>query len=304
MSRQVRISLTLLVCLFAYGVQGQTPDLSLSHYEDSLKNLGHTITNDTLEHNRIQANYTFIRTLTSALKHKGSFNYPFSLLNSVISAKYSEDKKFRIFTWFVYLDDGTFRYYGAIQLNNPEKLELIPLIDGTPEIEHEELATLAANNWFGAVYYDIISVANGKNPYYVLLGWKGKDHKVTSKVFEILQFKGKTATFGLPTIQREPKSNSFLHRKVFNFSSAASMLLRYNRNDKLFVFDHLVPIDPKLASDRSQYIPDLTYDGYRFRNGKWIYVESINLKNLPDEKDNLYVDPTKVNSGTTPIRQY
>lgn len=300
----MRIVFTLLLLQAALLVHAQIASPSLYQYEDSLRNLGQIITNDTLEHHRIQANYNFIKTLTQALKQKGSFNYAFSQLNEVISTRYSEDKKFRIFSWFVYLDNGAFRYYGAIQLNNPEKLELIPLIDGTAEIENEENAVLMPNNWLGAVYYDIISVANGKKPYYVLLGWKGRDLKTSSKVFEILHLKDKTASFGLPVVQSEPKSNSFLHRKVFTYSGNASMLLRYSRNDKLFIFDHLVPSNDNLKEDKSQYIPDLTYDGYRFRNGKWMYTENLNVKNLPDEKDNLFIDPSTINVGTTPIRQY
>ncbi len=300
----MRIVFTFLLLQAVFFVNGQTVNIPLYQYEDSLKNLGQIITNDTLEYNRIQANYNFIKTLTGALKQKGSFNYAFSQLNEVISARYSEDKKFRIFSWFVYLDNGGFRYYGAIQLNNPEKLELIPLIDGTAQIENEEHTALMPNNWLGAVYYDIISVANGKNPYYILLGWKGRDLKTSSKVFEALFLKGKTVTFGSPIVQSEPKSNSFLHRKVFTYSSNASMLLRYSRNDKVFIFDHLVPSNDNLKEDKSQYIPDLTYDGYRFRNGKWMYVENLNVKNLPDEKDNLFVDPSKINVGTTPMRQY
>src|SRR5690606_4476813 len=98
---------------------------SIYSYEDSLQHLGTIITNDTSEAKRITANYTFVKTLVNALKEKNSFNYPFKKLNNIISIKTAPDKKFRIFTWFLLNDNGSFRYYGALQLNNPNKLELI-----------------------------------------------------------------------------------------------------------------------------------------------------------------------------------
>lgn len=299
----MRIIAILLFILIPFFAKSQTAGLSLHQYEDSLKNLGKTITNDTLESNRIQANYTFIKTLTSALKQKGSFNYNFSQLNDIISVKTSDDRKFKIFTWFVYLNNGSFRYYGAIQMNNPEKLELIPLIDGTPEIVDPENVVLPSNKWLGAVYYDIIPVS-GKNPYYILLGWKGQDTETSSKIFEPLSFKGGNAFFGMPVVQNEPSDKQYLHRKIFTYNSNASILLRYLKNEKTFVFDHLVPQDSKFKDVKKQYIPDLSYDGYKFRNGKWNYVENLDLKNLPNEKDNLYVDPAKIDAGTVPIRKY
>jgi hypothetical protein len=277
---------------------------SIYNYEDSLKNLGTTITNDTSENNRITANYTFVKTLVNALKEKNSFNYPFNKLNNIISIKMSSDKKFRIFTWFVMNGNGSFRYYGALQLNNPNKLDLIPLIDNSQNLKPDASSyELKPNEWLGAVYYDIVPVT-GKTPYYLLLGWKGQSFEHSSKVIEVLHFKGDEAVFGSPVLQSEAKSNVYNHRKIFNFASNASMLLRYLKDDKIIVFDHLVPPNEQSKELTNLYAPDLSYDAYRFKNGKWIYQEDVKLKNLPAETDDLLVDPSTVNPGTAPIRYY
>ena len=39
--------------------------------------------------------------------------------------------------------------------------------------------------------------------------------------------------------------------------------------------------------------PDLTYDGYKLKNGRWVYIEDIDMRNIPDNSDNEYVDPKK-----------
>src|SRR5690606_20399030 len=136
-------------------------------------------------------------------------------------------KKFRLFTWFVMNNNGTFRYYGAIQLNNPNKLELIPLIDNTQNLKFDASRfELRPNEWLGAVYYDIIPVI-GKTPYYLLLGWKGQSFEYSSKIIEVLSFKENKAFFGMPVLQSDAKSNVYEHRKIFNYASNASMLLRY-----------------------------------------------------------------------------
>lgn len=296
---------TIIFCLIGLvTAQAQTPSLKISIYEDSLKKLGVTISNDTIESNRQEANYKFVRTLLSALKEQNSYEYPFNEIQDLISIKKSEDNKFRIFTWFVMSESGEFRYYGAIQLNNPSKLELIPLIDNTENIENPENASLLSTEWLGAVYYSILPVTQGKNNYYMLLGWKGKNFRTSSKVIEILSLENGKANFGLPVLESESKSNKFLNRKIFSYVSEVSMLLRYIKDEKLLVFDHLTAPNDQLKGMTDFYGPDLSYDAYKYKNGKWFFQDDVKLKNAPDVTDDLLVDPSTVNPGTMPIRQY
>lgn len=277
---------------------------SLFFYEDSLKHLGTIITNDSLESNRTQANFAFIKTLVNALKEKNSFYYPFKKLNGMISILTSEDKKFRIFTWFVMSDKGSFRYYGAIQINNPVKLELIPLFDNTDNIMDPPNTTLQPHEWFGAVYYHILPVTGIKNPYYILLGWKGKSFTSSSKVIETLSFIDGKPQFGLNVLESGFKTDDFNKRKIFTYTSSVSMMLRYLKDDKLLVFDHLVAPNEQSKELTDMYGPDLSYDAYRFKNGKWLFQENLKLKNLPDEADDLLLDPSTFTPSSTPIREY
>src|SRR5690606_17904102 len=130
--------------------------------------------------------------LVSALQTPHSYDFPFDSLN-MVSLLRSPDDAFRIFTWHLPLNDGSYLYYGTIQLNTPDgRLQMFPLLDRTYEIATPETAVTGVQNWYGAQYYRIIPF----NGDYVLLGWKGYTPHVTQKVIEILRFAGDGVQLG------------------------------------------------------------------------------------------------------------
>lgn len=273
---------------FAQNTLPKNNETKFKNYEDSLKSLGYTLVNNENDLERKNANYQFIRTFVNALKIPGSYSYKFDSVKSV-STIYAPDNQFRIFTWHLMNEDGSFRYYGTIQLNTGGALKMFPLTDYTPFIKNPEDSSYNAQQWFGAQYYKIVKAGN-ENPYYILLGWKGNTVKSTKKVIEVLSFKNNAPVFGLPIFTDKQKTRK---RIVFEYSRQASMLLRYVQSQQLIVFDHLAPPDPKMKTDFSLYGPDLTYDGYQLKNGKWAFVEDLDMRNVPEERDEGFVDPRK-----------
>ncbi len=273
-------------------------------YEDSLKNLGVIVTGDTIQENRVQANYKFIKTLVDALKEKNSFYYPFKNLKDFISVEKSSDNKFRIFTWFTRYDDGAYRYFGAIQVNNPKELELYPLLDNTQaltKLTNLNDTTLNPNKWLGAVYYQIIPVTEVREPYFILLGWKGKSALSSSKIIETLSFVDGKPVFGSKVLETQVKSKNFANRMIFDYIKDASMMLRYVKSESLIVFDHLVAPDKKSEGMTDFYAPDLSYDALKLKQGKWFLQENLKLANLPDEADEFFIDPAKDGQNTAPV---
>ncbi|MBC7654564.1 MAG: hypothetical protein H7098_08845 [Oligoflexus sp.] len=271
---------------------------------DSLKKLGTQFTSDSIEANRISANYDFIKLFVNSLKEKNSFLNPYSQLSSFISIEKSDDNKFRVFSWFTQLDNGDYRYYGAIQVNNPQKLELYPLVDNSQNLKvASNIAdtTLQTNQWYGSVYYQILPVLGIKNPYYILFGWKGKTLQSNAKVLETLSFKNGKPVFGNQVLEDAEKSNGFHARIIFDYTKDADMMLKYVKNDKLIVFDHLVAPSNKVKGMTDLYAPDLSYDGYKFKSGKWVYQENLKLKNLPEISDEIFIDPAKDSQNTKPV---
>ena len=255
-------------------------------YQDSLVRLGKKMVNAELDLDRKNANYTFIKTLVSALKINDSFQFKFDSVKN-ISILQSPDNKFRIFSWYVLNEDGSYRFYGTMQMNTGGPLKLFPFEDYSPLQIHPEDSILNNRKWYGAQYYQIVPVY-GQKLYYVLLGWKGNTVESTKKVIDVLSFPNNQPEFGMGIFEGNGKTRK---RVVFEYARDASMMLKYVPEKNLIVFDHLAPPDPKLKGKLQTYGPDFTYDGYKLQSGHWLFAENLDMKNSPDTKDELYIDP-------------
>lgn len=290
MIKQFYLSLALVLnCVVALAQHSdETGNLKqLRIYQDSLAKMGRHFINDTNDLERKSANYRFIPTLVGALRVPHSFNFKFDSVKSV-SITQAPDNRFRIFSWHVMNQDGSYRFYGTIQMNTGEELLMHPLEDYSPLLKNPEDSILNNRKWYGAQYYKIIRV-DAATPYYVLLGWKGNTVKSNKKVIDVLSFgkDGKPA-FGLAVFNGNSKTRK---RVVFEYARQTSMLLRYVPEQGLIVFDHLSPPDKKMQDRPETFGPDLTYDGYRLKDGKWQYVDNLDMRNVPQEMDAGYVDP-------------
>ena len=291
----------LICCLFFFlftkalgQPSGNNNQQQLIAFQDSLKQISYKMVNDSIEPERYNASYKLIKTLLTALKTPYSFDFTFDSVKS-ISIQSSSDKRFRIFSWHVMNNDGSYRYYGTIQMNKPDgKLELFPLIDYTSVFKNPSDSATTHDKWFGAQYYKIISVLNNVPiPYYVLLGWKGNTIKSTKKIIEILYFKDGKAHFGMPVFDGDP-DNLKKKRIIFEYDRRASMFLNYEPTTNTIVFDHLAPPDPQLKGKFELYGPDFSYDGFKLVNGRWKFVQDLELKNNPTDQDDNFNDPKKL----------
>ncbi len=256
-------------------------------YEDSLKKLGKQIVNGKDETDRKSATYKFIPLLVRALKLPGSFDYPFDSVKT-IRITLSPDHKFRIFNWFVNINDVAYRFYGAIQVNTPGKLELYPLIDYTENISKPEDTVTSSKKWYGAEYYAILPP--DKNGIYLLLGWKGVNENLTSRLIDALHFENGKLVFGAPIFKI---AGQVRNRIIFRYTHQASMMLKYLPQKNIIVFDHLAPPDPKMKGKFDTYGPDLSYDALHYTNEGWTLEENINLANEESAKDNNFITPDK-----------
>jgi len=51
--------------------------------------------------------------------------------------------------------------------------------------------------------------------------------------------------------------------------------MSFNKNNDYIVFDQLEPLDGAEVGMYEFYVPNLSYDGLTFKNGKWRFVENI-----------------------------
>lgn len=266
----------------------------MSRYQDSLLNLSHYTFEAKNNTERFALNAAFIKTLVNALKTPHSFHYNFDSLQKITVMR-APDNSFRIFTWTVPVDDGTYRFFGSIQMATADgKLKLYPLIDNTDQTRD---ANLIGNNknWYGARYYEIVPVVmSGHQPYYVLLGWKGNNTKTSKKVIDILSFEKGEPVFGKAVFEG-PKSAGVKNRMIFEYNKLNSMTLTVDKTVNMIVFDHLAPYNPDMVGNFEYYASDLSFDAFKITNGRLKLVENVELKNEPNGMDELYIDPTDKN---------
>jgi len=297
--KNIIIYLLILAGLLFTKTQAQQNGSRLDVFQDSLIKIAQRTNNEAQsEEKKFAENGKFVKTLVEALKEPNSFNYPFDSLKTVVVIK-SPDQVFRVISWYVQLENGTYRYYGAIQMNDKSTLKLFPLIDQTDNIT-EANAVTDNQKWFGAKYYEIIPVSSpGKLPYYVLLGWKGNTVETTKKVIEILSFGKDKVTFGMPVF--DGKELKGKNRIIFEYQKQNAMVLKTDKNAGLIVFDHLAPFDPEMAGKFQFYGSDGNTDAFKIIGGRLKFQENVILKNEANASDALYADPAK---NVKPVRKF
>jgi hypothetical protein len=295
MVKQCMLFIVIVCCAFKSNAQhtynvNTTPQLN--KYQDSLVVLSEETFAAKEDVLRFEKNTAFIKKFVTALKINGSFNYGFDSLKRISILKAS-DNSFRIITWFIPLNDGTYRYYGTIQMTTLNgTLKLFPLNDATNSLT-DPYALTDYKNWLGARYYEIVPmVINGKQPYFILLGWKGNDLKTSKKVIDVLSFEKNEPVFGKNIF--EPSKNAPLkNRVIFEYNKQNTMTLIWDRKVNMIVFDHLAPYDPKMAGNFEFYGSDLSFDAYKINWGKLSLSENVPLRNDATSNEDFYKAPKK-----------
>lgn len=278
----------LLFLLGIGNLQAQAGQLSAENRsdikaaEDTLGLLAYTILNDSLEDNRYIACRAMIPRLVAALKTENSFKYPFDRLGYV-SIQYPPDSSFRIFTWQLFVNKDEYKYYGAIQMNQPE-LKLYPLIDRSAAMTPMELESreVSNENWYGNVIYNILPVADKKNGnYYLLFGMDTFEAYRRRKLVDVLFFdeaSGKPR-FGKAVFIEEPTYEGGFAKKrmrlVQEYSAASYATLKYDPELELIMQENLITVSGNYGEGPVN-VPDGSYIGYKLgKDGLWHSVSKV-----------------------------
>lgn len=218
---------------------------------------------------RISANETYIRMLSEKLNDPAALSYSFDTLTN-LSVRTSNDNKVRLYTWLLSLENGQKNlYYGYLHYSDKKgNVKLYPLKDSTLTISKPESEKLRPDRWYGAIYYSIVPVKRSGKVFYTLLGWKSIDRSRTQKVIEILYFDNGIPKMGYPLLKT---GKIFRNRQVYSFQANLSMVLRYEPGKKMIVVDHLTSGDGNGG-------PDGTYDAFKFRSGKWLLYNDVDIR--------------------------
>jgi hypothetical protein len=279
------IFIFLLLALNALHAQKLTPSnlKLLAQKEDSLKHLAKNLIVDSLTAGRMRNDSQFVRTLVRSLQIKNSFYYPFDSVKG-ISKIYAPDSTFRIFSWTLSYDEFYSRQRAAIQFRTADgSLRLIPLTDYSEFTANPTDSLRNKDHWIGAVYYKIIKTQfNGKN-YYTLFGFDDNSIRSSKKWIDVLSFDnnnmpvfGGTFSFEKDTAKRGPQKRFYIEYK-----KDANALVTYDQDMNMILVDHLIS-ESEEADKPYTFIPDGDYEGFEWKNGKWIHIDKVFNQKLED----------------------
>jgi hypothetical protein len=255
----------------------------LKQKEDSLKYLAKNLIVDSLTGARMRNDSLFIRTLVRSLQVKNSFYYPFDSVQGV-SKLYAPDSTFRIFSWSLSYDDFYSRQRAAIQYKTPDgSLKLVPLTDYSEFTTAPTDSIRSKDNWIGAVYYNIIKTEYNGKKYYTLFGFDDNSLRSSKKWIDVLTFdNGNLPEFGGNfSFENDTAKRSLQKRFFIEYKKEASTLVNYAPEMNMILVDHLIS---ESQEDDKPYtlIPDGDYEGFEWKNGKWIHINKVFDQKLED----------------------
>lgn len=256
---------------------------SLNQREDSIRAESVKIIQGINAEDRLKADSIFTRMLVRALVTKNSFSYPFESLQTV-SILYSPDSVFRIFTWQLVINENVIRQHGAIQMKTYDgSLKLYPLIDKSDVTQN--VADTVGNNygWIGAIYYKVILKKSLNQSYYTLLGFDENNIRSSRKIIEVLSFQNGEPVFGGRYFSYEDDGvfKPAKSRFILEYKKEAGPRLTYDKDLDLIVVEHLVS-ESNEPNKKWTLVGDGDYEGFKWKNGKWVHVEKIFTQITPD----------------------
>lgn len=232
--------------------------------------------------------------LCQALDEQQSERWQWQLPQTV-SVLTSPDGRLRIFSWAVVRDNGEYECFGAVQFYNDhdEEFQYQVLHDKSDDLVNREESVLDADNWFGAIYQDLIQTTAGDRTVYTLLGWSGVDWLTDRRVVEPVVLRQGVPQFGAAVFRRERN----LRRVVVEYRDGAAVQMAYttqtirtvehnrvkvrgtNRHrtvekvkehkEKMIVFDEVEPQIAGMEGLFQYYVPSGVEVGYAWIDGKW-----------------------------------
>ena len=292
-----------LSCLSIFSANAQRikkgERVSLQKWEDSLKQYSLQILEGKNASDRFTADSIFTKIFVRALINKNSFYYSFDSLES-ISKIFAPDSSFKIFTWQMVINENMIRQHGAIQMKTTDgSLQLFPLIDKS-DIIINQADTIADNKaWMGAIYYKIIPTKNGNQHFYTLLGYDENNIRSTKKIIETLEFRNGEPIFGahLFSFAEDVTSQPALSRYIIEYKKNTGARLIYDAQLGMIIFEHLES-ESSEPTKKWTFIPDGDYEGFKWKNGKWMHVNKVFNQVTPEGKEPI-PNPIKDVNGKT-----
>lgn len=264
------LTLLFALCLWTVGMAQ-----SQSKRVDNLEKLAFRMVNDSLTENRIAYSDSLKNALIEMLQSAKGATNSFDELQS-IAVTSSLDDQFRIFSWQVYISNNEYKHEGILQYLTGDQ-SIVVFDDKSDDIYRPANKELGSDQWFGALYYNIVPFKAKKATQYLLFGFDGATDAENCKIVDVLTIKKDgSLVFGAPIFEFSMAGvEQTYHRYFHQYDQNAKAVLRYDPTLEMIIFDHLIPWQSKEVGGKLTYVPDGSYQGYALKKGKWQMVDKI-----------------------------
>ncbi len=193
-----------------------------------------------------------------------------------VSKMYSLDTSVRVITYQIQVAEDRFKSFGFLQESNGT---LIKLNAVNAELEDDiEYLDLDPQNWYGALYYNIIESEIDGTTYYLLFGYDGYSKYDRRKLVDVL-YKNEEEewTFGseIFEVQKEGERADVKKRILIEYSADSNVTLNFQSGLDMIVHDHLIRRIGSMPGQGATNLSDGSLVGYQLKESKWQYVERI-----------------------------
>ncbi len=254
------------------------------------------------EAERSEANKKIIGIWDRIVDNPRIMDYSFDALKNDYSILMPPDKKFKLITWNIYKNDGTYAFFGYLLVNNSKRIkkgffkyetlqayETFKLIDRSVTVKSPETYIGAPDKWFGMLYYSVITC----DGFYTLIGYDANDKMTQRKFIDVLYFKPDGSPVFGKDVFKFPRKNP--RRLMFEYSSSITMSIKYNEKRGQIIYSHLAPnTEGELLQGQYQYYgPDGSYDALELRKDKWVTIEDVDARGDKKDTDEDWNNPQK-----------
>lgn len=218
-------------------------------------------------------NFEFDKMIEATLNEPSVFDIDFSPLHTV-GVIDSPDNLVRVVTWNVEYEDDRQQYNGyIISRSAVGKQPTVVKLNYIRDIYNPKPTEVVdENQWYGALYYQIIPYNKGSKDSYILLGWNGGGMNSNIKLIDVLSLTSKGVKFGQSIFKTKDQT---LKRFYLEHSSKSVVSLKYEPQYERIIFDHLSPENPSMTGFYEYYVPDLSYDAFSLKGAKLLLEEDV-----------------------------
>jgi len=263
----------LFVVVFALICSPLFGQFNAVEREDELSELLDSLRAAKNDAQKMERNDAFQKLMATTLKEPTIFDLQFEKLETVGFIS-SPDGLVKIVNWNVEMDDESQRYFAYVLHKDPRtnEHEVFELKENPAMFDPKPTDFLESDNWYGALYYQIVPFEKNSKTSYIVLGWDGLTSRSNMKLIDVLTFTSKGVRLGQAAFK---VGDETLKRVFFEHSETAVMSLRWEERYERIIFDHLSPETPTMAGFYEYYVPDMSYDAFVLKGSKWELKEDV-----------------------------